>query len=97
MLGLSDGAWGFFGVLVVQLAGILLLIIRLGRTQRDVAQVNRAVNHVAAGEPTLVQRVALLEQQQSRHREWTHRAMCVIAHQLGVALDPIDPDPKGTP
>lgn len=90
MLAISDGAWGVIGILVAQLGGIVVLLIKLARTSREVSAVNRAVNHVQPGEPTLVQRVATLEHQQARHRDWTHQAMCTIAHQLGVTLTPPD-------
>jgi len=90
MLALSDGAWGVVGILIAQLGGIVVLLIKLARTSEQVRQVNRAVNHVKPGEPTLIQRVTDLEQQQARHRDWTHQSMCAIAHQLGVRLTPID-------
>ncbi len=90
MLALSDGAWGVIGILITQLAGIVVLLLKLGRTQREVSQVNRAVNHVQPGQPTLIQRVTTLEAEQARHRDWTHQSMCAIAHQLGVRLAPID-------
>jgi hypothetical protein len=55
--------------------------------------VNRAVNQVKPGEPTLIQRVTSLEAEQARHRDWTHQSMCAIAHQLGIQLNPI-PNPR---
>lgn len=90
MLALSDGAWGVIGILIAQLGGIVVLLIKLARTSREVSQVNRAVNHVQPGTPTLIARVTTLEAEQARHRDWTHRSMCAIARQLGVQLTPID-------
>ena len=88
VLALSDGAWGVISVLIVQLTGLVVLLIKMSRTQREVSQVNRAVNHVKPGAPTLIERVAALEREQARHRDWTYDSMCAIAHQLGVKLPP---------
>jgi len=60
------------------------------RNRRDIKQINRAVNHQGADQPTLIQRVIRLEANQTIHTTWTADALVAVADQIGVTL-PIRP------
>ena len=74
------------------------------RNRRDIKQINRAVNHQGADQPTLIQRVILLEKNQTIHTTWTAEALVAVAGQIGVQLpdrpksltnyEPLDDEPK---
>ena len=50
------------------------------------AQINRAVNHVAPGEPTLIQRVKRNEVEMTNFRDWIQLALSGMSYQIGVTL-----------
>lgn len=55
---------------------------KFGKLEISLDQVNRAVNHVPAGTPTLVARVGSLEKGQA----WERDALTLIADNVGVDL-----------
>lgn len=57
--------------------------------RRSVSQINRAVNHVQKGEPTLIERVRNIEEDQGHFREWVFSALKAVAIQVGSTV----PDP----
>jgi hypothetical protein len=61
-------------------------------SRRAIQQINRAVNHRPNGEPTLIQRVARLEQNSSLHAEWSAQVLVAVAEQVGVDI-PARPEP----
>lgn len=61
---------------------------QLDSVQQDTAAINRAVNHVPDGAPTLIARVARLEE---RH-EWLVDAIRTIAARIGIDI-PAPPPP----
>lgn len=66
---------------LVALIGALSLWFQV-RTKKDTRQINQAVNHVAEGEPPLIQRVRDLE----AHEKWEIQVLGVFAGHLGVEL-----------
>lgn len=54
--------------------------------RRSLNQINRAVNHVAKGEPTLIERVRSIEAEQKSFREWVTGALKQVALQVGTKL-----------
>lgn len=88
MLAMSEGAWGFLGLLVAQSVALTALLINARRTRQDVKQVNRAVNHQPEGAPTLVERVGRIEKETSAHRTWEHAAFHALARHVGCELPP---------
>ena len=79
----SPGDASIIVSLVVFLAGIIAQ-----RNRRDIKMINRAVNHQGADQPTLIQRVILLEKNQTIHTTWTADALVAVAGQIGVQLPP---------
>ena len=61
------------------------------RNHKAIKQINKAVNHQPADQPTLIQRTIRLEANQSIHTAWTAKALETIAHQIGVEL-PVRPE-----
>lgn len=57
------------------------------RNRRDIKQINRAVNHVEEGEPTLIQRTRWLEESQ----QWNVATLQAVARQVGVDTPPPPP------
>lgn len=55
--------------------------------RRSLAQINRAVNHVSEGEPTLIERVRRIEENQSHFRDWVVLALTAVAEQVGTRLE----------
>lgn len=55
--------------------------------RRAINQINRAVNHVEQGEPTLIQRVKNNEKEAQEFYSWTKQALISLARQVGVSLD----------
>lgn len=95
LAAVSEATWAFLGVLITQAVIFAGLFVRSTRTGRDVAQINRAVNHQPDGSPTLVERVGriearteVIESDTKAHRDWEHSAFSAIADQIGVALPP---------
>lgn len=87
--------WAAAGLLIVvaviiALLGRRALDARLGPLKVEVGQINKAVNHVQPGDPTLIQRVCALEAGQ----QWQADALHAIARQVGSQLPP---HPKETP
>jgi hypothetical protein len=88
-------------VIALITTGGLITIAWMGKTiKREVKQVNRAVNHVPNGTPSLIQRVMTLEQTVDeiaaygkRHREWTVNALTLIADDTGITLTPPEEQP----
>lgn len=60
--------------------------------RRSISQINRAVNHVKAGEPTLIERVRRIEEDQHHFREWVFHALKAVAVQVGTTVS--DPPTK---
>lgn len=60
--------------------------------RRSVSQINRAVNHVEKGEPTLIERVRTSERENKEFREWVISALQALGSQVGTKLPP--PPPK---
>lgn len=56
--------------------------------RKSLNQINRAVNHVEEGEPTLIQRVKRNEEESREFHHWVTRALTALAKQVGVNLDP---------
>lgn len=91
MFALSDAAWGFLGLSLVQVFAFLALFVRQGRNGASIDQINTAVNHQVEGEPTLVQRVANVEHAVTTaglHRAWEKSAFTTLAHHVGCVLPP---------
>jgi hypothetical protein len=84
VLAISTAAWGYLGVLTTQTVILFSLLINSHRTRRNSEQINRAVNHVAPGSPTLVQRVGNLEVQSG----WQGDCIVSIARHVGAPLPP---------
>ena len=75
-------------VVVALIAMIATPTVIAIRTRRDVRQINRAVNHVAPGEPTLIQRVRDIQADNHEFRLWSAQAIARIAQEVGARLDP---------
>lgn len=71
--------------------------VAIARMNKSVKQINRAVNHVSEGAPTLVQRVSLIERQNAVHRRWEQQVFNSFASQLGVKLPPPPPSESYIP
>ena len=56
------------------------------RNHKAIRQINKAVNHQPADQPTLIQRVIRLEANQSIHTAWTAKALESVAEQIGAPL-----------
>lgn len=54
--------------------------------RRSLNQINRAVNHVGEGEPTLIDRVRTIESSQREFHEWAIAALKTLATQVGTVL-----------
>lgn len=54
--------------------------------RRSLAQINRAVNHVSKGEPTLIERVRRIEEDQRHFRDWVVHTLTAVAEQVGTQL-----------
>lgn len=72
---------GFFGLLTA-------VLVQQRKTYREVKAVNKAVNNVPEGTPTLVQRVARLERRSDIQTRWLGDVLTLLAAQLGVSLPP---------
>lgn len=84
VVAMSEAGWGFLGVLTTQTVILIGLLVNSHRTRRNSEQINRAVNHVAPGSPTLVQRVGNLE----ASSRWQGECIVAIAHHVGAPLPP---------
>jgi hypothetical protein len=84
MLGLSEAGWGFLGILTAQTFALVALLINARRSSRETSQINRAVNHVRPGSPTLVKRVEQVETKV----DWVVDSMSAIATHVGCHLPP---------
>ena len=60
--------------------------IRVSRIETGVAQVNRAVNHVPEGSPTLVQRVTREAETNRKRWDWTCESVTAIGREVGATL-----------
>lgn len=58
------------------------------RTRKEIRQINRAVNHQGDNQPTLIQRVIHLEQNQAIHAAWTADVLMSLCAQIGASLPP---------
>lgn len=89
MIGFDEGAYGLAGIIVAALiAPTWLGWWNSRKTVRHAAQINRAVNHVPDGEPTLIERVVHLEAEVDQHRRWERSAFGALAHHVGCELPP---------
>ena len=59
--------------------------------RRATQAISAAVNHVAEGEPPLIERVRRLERLQSARHEWHASALKILFAQIGLPL-PAPPD-----
>lgn len=55
--------------------------------RKSINQINRAVNHVEEGEPTLIQRVKQNEHESREFHLWVQKALTALAKQVGVHLE----------
>lgn len=55
--------------------------------RKSLNQINKAVNHIEKGEPTLIQRVKQNEQESREFHLWVQKALTALAKQVGVHLD----------
>jgi uncharacterized protein (UPF0297 family) len=62
--------------------------------RKSLNQINRAVNHVGKGEPTLIQRVKKNEEESREYHRWVQQALTALAKQVGVHLDPPPQEPE---
>lgn len=56
--------------------------------RKSISQINRAVNHVGKGEPTLIERVTTSERDNKEFREWVVTALTALGNQVGTKLPP---------
>lgn len=82
MLGLSEAGWGFLGILTAQTFALVALLVNARRSSRETSQINRAVNHVRPGSPTLVKRVEHVETKV----DWVVDSVSAIATHVGCHL-----------
>ena len=54
--------------------------------RRSLNQINRAVNHVNPGEPTLIERVKRIESNTETFNQWVVTALVAVAEQVGTKL-----------
>jgi len=54
--------------------------------KKSISQINRAVNHVEKGEPTLIERVKNSEKENKEFREWVVSALLALGDQVGTRL-----------
>lgn len=54
--------------------------------RKSISQINRAVNHVGKGEPTLIERVKNSERENKEFREWVVSALVALGDQVGTKL-----------
>lgn len=54
--------------------------------RKSISQINRAVNHVEKGEPTLIERVKTSEKENKEFREWVVSALLALGDQVGTKL-----------
>lgn len=83
MIALLSTADATVVVAIIALVSTFIAI----RTRQDVKQINKAVNHVAEGEPTLIQRVRDIQRDNHEFRLWTHESMFRIAKEVGAHLN----------
>lgn len=89
LLAIDDGTAAVLVAAITGTFGLLTaLLVQQRKTYREVRQVNRAVNHVAPGEPTLVERVQRLERRSDVQTRWLGDVLTLLAAQLGVKLPP---------
>jgi HAMP domain-containing protein len=82
MIALDTGTATVLAALIAAIpAGIALW------NRRALNQINRAVNHVEKGEPTLIQRVKKNEEESRDFQKWVEQALVALAQQVGVKLD----------
>jgi hypothetical protein len=84
LLAISEAGWGFLGVLATQTVILVSLLINSHRTRRNSEQINRAVNHVPPGSPTLIARVVSVE----KNQDWQGECIVAIARHVGATLPP---------
>lgn len=98
MLGIDDGAYILVGTVVTQIVVVFGIIYagRNARKARIVAEsTNNAVNHVPAGQPTLIQQVqehGRILRRHSKHHEWSAEVLQEVARQAGVRVPPLPAD-----
>jgi hypothetical protein len=67
--------------------------LKVAKISRGVASVERSVNHVAHGSPTLIQRVTRMEDASEARWGWTADSVESIAREVGAELPPKPPTP----
>jgi len=73
-------------VIVALIAMIATPTIIAIKNTRQLNRVERSVNHVGVGEPTLIQMVRDAQADSHEFRVWTHDAMVRIAAEVGAHL-----------
>lgn len=56
------------------------------RSRKEIKQINTAVNHQGPNEPTLIERVKRIENQNASHTLWEIKVFNAIAKQLGIEV-----------
>jgi hypothetical protein len=84
ILAIDDGTAAVVVAAIGLVGGVLATL--LGRVQRGVSAINKAVNNVPEGTPTLVHRVDDLERRHLGHERWMTDCMIAVGSQLGVHL-----------
>jgi uncharacterized membrane protein YhiD involved in acid resistance len=87
MIGIDGGTATVLAAIIAAIPASIALWNR-----KSLNQINRAVNHVEKGEPTLIQRVKKNEEESREFQQWVKQALMALAKQVGVLLD--EP-PKG--
>lgn len=90
------GAGGLVGAALITTIPTFRRLRRIETKQAAIgeatSQINRAVNHVGPGEPTLIERVKHNERQDRLFRVWIQDALVTVATQVGVSLPRTPPE-----
>jgi acyl-coenzyme A thioesterase PaaI-like protein len=95
---MDEGAWIFGGVIVTQLTVVFGMIYQGHQARKAkliAASTNNAVNHVAEGEPTMINQVrehGKILQRIQRHQDWSVGVLQEVARQSGVRVPPLPAD-----
>lgn len=78
-----------------------IAVAKMTTMQREVRQINRAVNNVPSGTPPLVARVESLERSHTNLARWLGQSFRLVGRQLGIHIPPLPalptyPDPEET-
>jgi hypothetical protein len=77
-------------LIIVALIGLIsTVLVANRRSGKSLEQINRAVNHIGPGEPTLIERVRKLEtasDELNKHSRWVRHSMRELARQMGMQI-----------